>query len=120
MTFARINDELRWNTECPQRVPEFVRLRRRTFGVALADYDECRRLHILDELDWRTLVVNSRIIVNGCAKERDHPLIDEILPVITLPIANAGADHCSFKSIGLRDGPHRHESAITPSGHANS
>ena len=40
VTFVRIDYELCGNAERPQRVPEFVGLRRRAFAVAIADHDE--------------------------------------------------------------------------------
>src|ERR1051326_1269034 len=120
MAFTRVDDELRRDAECAQGVPKFVGLCRRTFRVAFADDDQRRRLYILDELDRATFVVSSRILINGCAEERNHPLVDEILAVITLPVANPRAGYGRFESIGLGDVPHRHESAITPAGHAQA
>src|SRR5436190_607922 len=55
MAFARINNELCRHAERFQRVPEFVRLRRGTFRVTLTDNNQCRRLHVLDEANGRTL-----------------------------------------------------------------
>src|SRR5947199_1742097 len=114
MAFARINDQLCRHAEGFQRGPEFVRLRCRAFRVALADDDEGRGLYILDEVNGRTFLVNGRIIVNGCAEERDHPLIDQVLTIVTLPIRNAGTGNSGAETICLRNRPHRHKPAITP------
>src|SRR5439155_23793984 len=114
MAFAWINDQLCRHTERLQRVPELVRLRCRAFRVALADDDEGGGLYVLDEVNGRTFLVNGRIIVNGCAEELDHPLIDQVLTIVTLPIRNAGTGDSSVETFGLRDGPHGHEPAVAP------
>src|SRR5206468_5597274 len=94
--------------------PELVRLRCRAFRVALADDDEGGGLYVLDEVNGRTFLVNGRIIVNGCAEERDHPLIDQVLTIVTLPIGNARAGDSGAETICLRDRPHGHKPAVTP------
>src|SRR6266513_2904768 len=42
MAFAGIDDELGRDFECSQRVPEFIGLRRRAFGIVFTDNDERR------------------------------------------------------------------------------
>src|SRR6478736_6378946 len=101
-------------------MPEFVRLRRRTFRVALADDDERRGLHVFDEPNRRTFLINSGVVVNGRAKKRDHPPADQVLPIVTLPIRNAGTCDCGAETICLRDSPHGHEPAVTPTHHAQT
>jgi hypothetical protein len=49
--------------EPAERVPHLERLRRRAFGVAVADHDQHRRLHLLDEIDRRAFGVDRRIVV---------------------------------------------------------
>src|SRR5438552_7441690 len=120
MAFAGINDELGRHLERSQCVPEFVGLRRRTFGVVLTDNHQRWSPHVLDEMNRRTFFVNGWIIVNRRAEERDHPLIDQILAVVTLPIGDAGAGDCASEPICLRDRPHGHETAVAPSGHTKT
>src|SRR5947199_1087505 len=116
MAFAGIDDELGRHLERSQCVPEFVGLLRRTFGVVLTNNDERWSLHVLDEMNRRTFFVNGGIVVDRCAEERDHPLIDQVLAVVTLPIGNAGARGRGAETSCLRHCPHRHVSAVTPAG----
>src|SRR5438046_10306129 len=69
MAFARINNELCRHAERFQRVPEFVRLRRGTFRVALTDDDKGGGLYVLDEVNGRTFLVDGCIIENESAEE---------------------------------------------------
>src|SRR5438876_12154629 len=101
-------------------MPEFVGLRRRAFRVALTDNDQRRCFHLLYVVNGRTFLVDGGIVVNRCTEERDHPLIDQVLAIVTLPITNAGTGHGTTESISLRDSPHRHVAAVTPSGHAET
>src|SRR5205823_3153119 len=39
---------------------------------------------------------------------------------VTLPISNAGASDRATETISLGDSPHRHESAVAPTGHAET
>src|SRR5262249_30240978 len=89
MAFGRVNDQLRGHAQGPERVPEFVGLRRWTFRIALANDDQRRRLHVLNETNGRTLFVNRRIVINRGTEKRNHPLVDQVLAVITLPIREA-------------------------------
>src|SRR5262249_40626225 len=50
----------------------------------------------------------------------DHPLIDQVLAIVTLPIRNAGTCDSGVETVGLRDGPHGHEPAVTPTHHAEA
>ena len=95
-------------------MPEFVGLRRGGFRVALTNNDKRRGSYIFDEVKRRTFLVHSGIVVNRCAEERDHPLIDEILTIVTLPIRNPGAGNSSLETVGLRDSPHGHEATVAP------
>src|SRR5207249_4505255 len=90
------------------------------FGVTLADDHEGGGLHIFDETNGRTFFINSRIVVNGRAEERDHPLIDQILPIVTLPIRDASTGDGGAEAIRLRHGPHSHEPAVAPAGHTET
>src|SRR2546427_8697353 len=120
VAFAGIDDELGRHLERSQCVPEFVGLRRRTFRIVLTNNHERWSLHVLDEMNRRTFFVNGWIVVNRRAEERDHPLIDQVLAVVTLPIGDAGAGDSAVETICLRDCPHRHKSAVTPPGHAET
>src|SRR5437667_3624073 len=120
MAFAGINDQLCRNTKRSQSVPEFVGLRRRAFRVALTDNDESRCFHLLYVVNRRTFLVHSRIVVNRCAEERNHPLINQVLAVVTLPVGNAGTRNGATEAISLRDSPHRHVATVTPSGDAET
>src|SRR5947207_12677951 len=101
-------------------MPEFVCLRNRTFRIALGRDNQSWCLHLLDEVNRRTLFINSGIVVNRSAEERDHPLTDQILAIVTLPVGDAGAGDSGMETIGLGDGPHRHVAAIAPTRHAET
>src|SRR6266566_3689610 len=101
-------------------MPKFVRLRCGAFGVALADDDEGRRLHVFDETNGRTFLINRWIVVNRSAEERDHPLTNQVLTIVTLPIRNASTRDSCTETICLRDSPHGHEAAVTPAHHAET
>src|SRR5206468_6607523 len=118
MALAGINNELRRNTERLQSMPKFVGLRSRALRVALADNDKGGGLHVLDEMNGRTFLVSGGIVVNRCAEEWDHPLIDQVLAIVTVPICKASTCDGATETIGLRDSPHGHEPAVTPAGHA--
>src|SRR2546430_7827498 len=120
MAFAGIYDELRRHTKRLQGVPEFVGLRSGAFCVVLTDNDEGGGLDVLDEVNGRTFLVNGGIVVNSCAEERDHPLIAQVLAIVTLPICKASTRHGPTETIGLRNCPHGHEPAVTPAGHAET
>src|SRR2546421_4869363 len=117
MAFAGIDDELGRHLERSQCVPEFVGLRRRTFGVVLTDNHQRWSLHVLDEMNRRTFFVNGWIVVDRCAEERDHPLIDQVLAVVTLPIGDTGAGDSRVETTGLCYRPHRHVAAVAPTSH---
>src|SRR5439155_27097063 len=61
-----------------------------------------------------------RIVVNRCSEERNHPLVDQFLAVIALPIRDSSTSYGRTETVSLGDGPHRHEPAITPSRNANT
>src|SRR5438552_7165132 len=118
MPFVFVNDELGFDAESFQCVPEFVRLRRRTFAIAVADDDQSWRFCVLYKSYRRTFSVHLGIIVNGFSEERNHPLIDFIFAVVALVIGDARTGHSGFEAIGLRNGPHGHIAAIAPAGNA--
>src|SRR4030095_16044290 len=89
-------------------------LRRWAFGVSLADDDERGGLYIFDKANRRTFLINVWIVINRRAKERDHPLIYQVLAIVTLPIRNAGTCDRGAETICLCNRPHGHESPITP------
>src|SRR5262249_52299002 len=77
-----------------------------------------RCLHLLNELNRRALFVKRGIVVNRSAEERDHPLVDQVLAIVTLPIGDASAGDGRMETISLGDRPHRHVTAIAPTRHA--
>src|ERR1041384_2062681 len=98
VALAGVDHELGRHAERLERVPQLVGLRRRTLAVALADHDQRRRGHSLDERDRRALRVRRRIVVHRCTEVRDHPLIDRILSVVALPVGDAGAGIANWQS----------------------
>src|SRR5581483_1377345 len=116
---VRIDHELGLNAQSPQRMPEFVRLRGRALAVAIADQNQGRGLHLLDEVDRRTLGVDGRIIVDRRAEERNHPLVDGVLAVIALPVGDTGPRDGGAESPRLCDGPHGHVAAVAPAADAH-
>src|ERR1051326_8142878 len=101
-------------------MPEFVRLGRRTFCIVLADDNKGGGLHVFDEADRRTFLIYFGVVVNGCAEKRDHPLPDQVLAVITLPVCDARTCDGCVETICLRHCPHRHEAAVAPAGDAEA
>src|SRR2546428_6310307 len=69
MALVFVNDQLRFNSERFERVPEFVGLRRGTLAIAVANDDKCGRLGFFDEGDGRAFGVNVGIVVNGFAEK---------------------------------------------------
>src|SRR5512133_262289 len=120
MTFAGINDQLCRHTERLQSMPEFVGLRRGAFRVVLTHNDQGRCLYVLNKTNGRTFLVNGGLIVNWRAEERDHPLAYQVLSIVTLPVGNACAGDSGLETVGLRDSPHGHVTAVTPSSHAET
>ncbi len=51
VAFVLVDDELGFDAESFQGVPEFVGLRGGAFAVAVADDDKRGRFHVLDESD---------------------------------------------------------------------
>src|ERR1041384_1757739 len=93
-------------------MPKFVRLRCRAFSVALTDNDEGRSLHVFDKPNGRTFFVSAWVVVDGCAKERDHPLIDQVLAIVALPIGNPGAGDGGTEPVRLRNRSEEHTSEL--------
>src|SRR5580704_10914515 len=120
VALVRINHHLRLHAQIPQRVPEFVRLRRGAFAVAVAYHYQRRRLYVLDVLDRRTLRIYGSVVVDRGAEIWQHPLIDGILAVVALPVGDARACHRGAEAVSLRDSPHGHEAAVTPAGDAHA
>src|SRR5262249_46724387 len=71
-------------------------------------------------MNWRTLLVHGGLIINGCTEERDHPLIDQVLAIVTLPIRDASAGERCMETMGRSDSPDGHVAAVTPAGHAET
>src|SRR5579863_2628318 len=118
VAFAGIDDELGLHSQSLQGMPEFVALRRGTFGVAVSHDNQRGRFDVLNEVNRRAFCIHRGIVVDGGAEIRNHPLVDSVLAVVALPVGKAGAGYGRAETIGLRDRPHRHESAVTPSAYA--
>src|SRR5260370_8676119 len=95
-------------------MPEPEALRSGTFPVAIPDNNQRWSLHILDVLDRRTLRIHRRIVVYRLAEERHHPLVDRVLSVVTLPVADARARHRGLEPGRPRHTEHRPKPAIAP------
>src|SRR5260370_13120652 len=95
-------------------MPELEALRSRAFAIAISYHHQRWSLHILDVLDRRTLRIHRRIVVYRLAEERHHPLVDRVLSVVTLPVADARASHRRLEPCRPRHTEHRHEPAIAP------
>src|SRR5260370_32620668 len=95
-------------------MPELEALWSRTLAIAISDNDQRRRLHVLDVLDSRTLRIHRRIVIYRLAEERHHPLIDRVLSVVALPVADARTSHRRPEPCRPRHTEHRHEPAIAP------
>src|SRR4051812_30682038 len=76
VAFVGIDDELSFDAESFEGVPELEGLRGWTFAVAFADDDQRRRLHVFDERDRRAARVDGGVVVNGGAEVGDHPGVD--------------------------------------------
>src|SRR6185437_6437083 len=59
------------------------------------------------------------IVIDGSAEERDHPLVNVIKAVVTLPVGEASARDGRGEASGLRFCPHGHVSAIAVAANAN-
>src|SRR6266704_726853 len=101
-------------------MPEFVGLRSRALRIALTDNDQRRSLHVLDKVNGRTLLVSGGVVVNRRTEEGNHPLINQVLAIVTLPIGNASTRYGATETVGLRDSPHGHVAAVTPASHAQT
>src|SRR6185437_14240147 len=66
------------------------------------------------------LGVSLRSLIHGCAEEWDHPLVDGVLAVVTLPVREAGAHDRCLEAMGLRRSKHGHESTVAPAGEAEA
>src|ERR1039457_3002505 len=82
MPLARIDHEARLDAFGFQRMPELIRLGRRTLLIRIADNDQSRSIHVPDVCDRRTARVDGRIVVPRAPEIRDHPLVDEVLSVV--------------------------------------
>src|ERR1700730_4937178 len=95
-------------------MPELEALRSRTFAIAISHHDQRRRLHLLDVFDRRTLRINGLIVVYRLAEEWDHPLVDRVLPIVALPIADARTSHRRLEPCRPSHTEHCHEAAVAP------
>src|SRR5438132_4662637 len=115
-----MHDELCRNSKRPQSVPEFVGLWRGTFGIAFADDNQSRSLDLFNVLNGRTLPIDGGIVVYRRTEEGDHPLVDQVLAVVTLPVGKTRTSYRATETVRLRDCPHRHVAAITPTSDTQS
>src|SRR5579872_162835 len=101
-------------------MPEFIGLRRGTFAVAVAYQNQRGRSGLLDKGNGRTFRVYLGIVIHRRAEEWDQPLIDLILSIVALEVCQSGAGNGGGKAIRLRNRPHGHVAAITPSRNAEA
>src|ERR1039458_2688429 len=100
MAFVGIDHHLRLHAQRLKRAPEFVGLWGGALAVAVSHYDQSRRLHLLDEVDRGHFRVDRGIVVDRRAEVRDHPGVDGVLAVVTLPVGDSGAGHRGKELIG--------------------
>jgi len=118
VAFVGVDDELGFDAQIAESVPELEALRGRTLAVAVADDDECRSGDVFDEADGGGFGIDGGIVVDAGTEERDHPLIDGVFAVVAEPVGDAGAGDSGTETMGLRDIEHGHEAAVAPAGEA--
>src|ERR1700722_18291320 len=114
--FIGIDHQLCLNSFGPKCMPELEALRCGAFAITVSHDDQGWRLHVLDVLDRRTLRVDGGIVVYGFAEEGNHPLVDGVLAVVALPVADACTRYGCFEACRLGYAKHHHEAAVAPSG----
>src|SRR5947209_8865118 len=112
VTLVFVNDEFCGDIEVLKSVPPFDRLGGGDFSVAIADKDERRGFDVLDEVHGVALGVDSGIVVHGAAEERDHPLVDVVLAVVTEPVGESSTGDGGGEAGGLGFRPHGHVSTV--------
>ncbi len=118
VAFVRVDDELGFDAEVAEGVPELEALRGGALAVAVADDDEGGGGDVFDVGDGAGLGVDGGVVVDGGAEEGNHPLIDGVLTVVAEPVGEAGAGDGGLEAMGLGDGEHGHEAAVAPAGDA--
>jgi hypothetical protein len=86
VAFIGVYDQLGWDVLVAQGVPELEGLWGGTFSITVAYDEEGWGLHIFDVVDGRAFGVDGGIVVNRCAEEGDHPLVDGVFAVVTEPV----------------------------------
>ena len=86
VAFVGIDDELGGNVKSFEGMPPLDGLLHRNFAIAITDKDERRSFDGLDEANRIAFGVDGRIVVDGSAEERNHPLIEIVHAVIAEPI----------------------------------
>src|SRR6478736_9941238 len=84
VAFMLVNNQLSFYTQSFERVPEFVRLRRRTLSITVPHKNKRGCFCVLDKRDGRALGIHLWVVIDRSAKERDHPLVNLVLTVIAL------------------------------------
>src|SRR5512146_402012 len=120
VSFPRVNHVLSGHAESFQAVPEFARLRRWTFAVALTHQNQRGGIRVLDEVDGGAAGVHLRVVVHGSAKVGHHPANNVVLAVVAEPVGEAGAGDGSVEAAGLGYRPHGHVAAVAPAGNAHA
>src|SRR5713226_6791129 len=82
VAFVFVDDQLGFDAESFEGVPEFVGLRRGAFAVAVADDDERGRFHVLDEGDGGAFGVDFGVVVDGLAEKGNHPQINFVFAIV--------------------------------------
>src|SRR5579872_1131652 len=114
VALVRINYQFCRDLESLERVPKFKGLRRRAFAITVADDDQGRRFHVLDEGKRRAFFVDLWIVVDADTEERNHRLVHFVLAVIALQVGNTCTGHGGAEALGLGHAPHGHVAAIAP------
>src|ERR1700682_273475 len=118
MAFVGVDDELGLYALGAEGVPELEALWGGALAVAVSYDDEGWGLHVFDVFDGGAFGVDGGVVVDGGAEEGDHPLVDGVLAVVALPVADARAGDGCAEARGLGDAEHGHEAAVAPAGEA--
>ncbi len=120
VAFVGVDDELGLYALGAEGVPHFKALWGGTLAVAVAHDDECGCFGLLDVGDGGAFGVDGGIVVDTGTEERQHPLVNGVLAIVALPVADACAGDGGGETMCLRDGEHGHEAAVAPAGEAEA
>ena len=120
VAFVGIDDQLYGHVESFEGVPPLDRLFHGDFAVAVTDEDERWSFHGFYEVHGIAFGVDRGIVVDGCAEERNHPLVDVVEAVVAEPVGETSARHCRRETLRLCFGPHGHVAAVTVAANAEA